>query len=269
MTSAAAQPVPRERDETPLLTGRVAVVCGATGHIGGAVATVLAEMGARVGVHCHHRVERATELVRALPGAGGHAVLAGDLSEFSSAARVFEQAQEQLGAPPAVVVDAAYPAQPPRFVRELDDAYVERHLAALRGQINVCRAVVGGMRELGWGRIVLLSGALAWRPFPGFGVYGAMKAAATAFARTLALEEGRSGVTVNTLALGRIEYEGGEGAFTPHPDYEALDEITQRRVALPRMASPLDVAATVRYLASPASEAVTGQVIFLAAGEPI
>jgi 3-oxoacyl-[acyl-carrier protein] reductase len=257
-----------DRGETPALGGRAAVVCGATGHIGGAVAAALAEMGARVGVHCHRRVERAAELVRTLPGAG-HAVLVGDLAEFSSAARVFEQARDELGAPPAVVVDAAYPAQPPRLTRELDDAYVERHLAALRGHINVCRAAVGGMRELGWGRIVLLSGALAWRPFPGFGTYGAMKAAASAFARTLALEEGRSGITVNTLALGRVEYEGGEGAFTPHPDYEALDEVTRRRVALPRMASPLDVAATVRYLASPASEAVTGQLIFLAAGEPM
>ena len=222
-----------------------------------------------VAVHCRTRRERAEAIAAALPGERARSVLVGDLADSSSARALFQQAAHDLGAPATVVVDAAYPSQPPRHVRDLEDDYFERHLDGLRTHVNVCRAAVGGMRAVGWGRIVLLSGALAWRPFPGFAVYSAVKAGVTAFARTLALEEGGSGITVNTVALGRIEYDGGERAFTPHPEYEALDEVTKRRVALPRMASPLDVATTVRYLASPAADAVTGQVIFLAAGEPI
>ena len=257
-----------EGASAPGLEGRVAVVCGATGHVGGAIAQGLASMGARVGVHTHGRRERADEIVRELPGAG-HAVLEGDLSDSTSARRVFERAAAELGGPVTVVVDAAYPSQPPLHVRDLEDAYVERHLDGLRTHVNVCRAALTGMRAEGWGRIVLISGALAWRPFPGFAVYAAVKAGVSAFARTLALEEGRAGITVNVVALGRIEREGGEQAFNPHPGYEALDEVTRRRIALPRMASPADIAATVGFLVSEPAEALTGQVIFLAAGEPM
>jgi NAD(P)-dependent dehydrogenase (short-subunit alcohol dehydrogenase family) len=251
------------------LDGRVALICGGTGHVGGAIALTLAQMGARVAVHGYTKSERGEEIVRELGPPGAHVALSGDLTDSSAARRVFQQAEDELGAPVTVVVDAAYPAQPPRRVAELDDDYLERHLNGLRIHVNVCRAALGGMHAIGWGRIVLLSGALAWRPFPGFAVYGAVKAGASAFARTLALEEGMAGITVNTVVLGRVEYDDGGHAFTPHEAYEALDEVTQRRVALPRMASPQDIASTIRYLASPAAGAVTGQAIFLAAGEPI
>ena len=251
------------------LEGRVAVVCGGTGHVGGAIVAALAQMGARVAVHGHTRSERAEAIIRELERPDAHVALDGDLADSSIARRVFQQAAEELGAPVTVVVDSAYPSQPPRRVADLDDDYLERHLNGLRIHVNVCRAALEGMRAVGWGRIILLSGALAWRPFPGFAVYAAVKAGASAFARTLALEEGVAGITVNTVVLGRVEYDDGGQAFTPHPGYEALDEVTRRRVALPRMASPQDIASTIRYLASPAASAVTGQAIFLAAGEPI
>ena len=251
------------------LEGRVAVVCGGTGHVGGAIVAALAQMGARVAVHGHTRSERAEAIIRELERPDAHVALDGDLADSSIARRVFQQAAAELGAPVTVVVDSAYPSQPPRRVADLDDDYLERHLNGLRIHVNVCRAALEGMRAVGWGRIILLSGALAWRPFPGFAVYAAVKAGASAFARTLALEEGVAGITVNTVVLGRVEYDDGGQAFTPHPGYEALDEVTQRRVALPRMASPQDIASTIRYLASPAASAVTGQAIFLAAGEPI
>jgi 3-oxoacyl-[acyl-carrier protein] reductase len=253
----------------PPLAGRVAVVTGATGHLGGAVAHGLAEMGASVVVHYRRQADRARVIVASLPGDGRHVALAADLAAAGEARTLFEQAREALAAAPTVLVDAAYPAQPPVRAADLTDEYVERHLAGLRAHVNACRAALPGMRAAGWGRIVMLTGALAWRPFPGFAMYGAVKAAAAAFARTLSLEEGRAGITVNALALGRIEYADGAGAFLPDPAYEELDEVTRRRVALPEMASPEDVAASVRYLVSPAAGAVTGQVIFLAAGEPI
>jgi NAD(P)-dependent dehydrogenase (short-subunit alcohol dehydrogenase family) len=252
-----------------MLDKHAALVCGATGHIGSAVARVLAEAGASVGVHYLHKRARALELAGQLPGEQAHTAVMGDLSDPASAQQVFAQAAEKLGAAPTVVIDAAYPSQPPRYVRDLTDDYLEWHLNGLRTPVNVCRAALPGMREAGWGRIVLISGALAWRPFPGFSMYAAAKAGAAAFARTLALEEGRDGITVNILALGRIEHRTGERAFSPDPAYEALDEITHRRVALSRMASPEDIAATVRYLVSPEAEAVTGQVLFLAGGEPM
>lgn len=250
------------------LSGRGAVVAGATGHVGAAIARRLAGHGASVVAHYGRQADRAEELVAELEG-GPHAALGADLTRFEAARALWKQAGDALGQAPTILVDAAYPSQPPRLVGDLTDEYVESHLNGLRMHINLCRAALPAMRQASWGRIVILSGALASRPFPGFSIYGAVKAGATAFARTLSLEEGRAGITVNTVSLGRIETDQRQKAFTPHPAYEVLDEVTQRRVALPHMATPEDVAATVSYLVSPTAGAVTGQVVYLAAGEPM
>lgn len=250
------------------LSGLGAVVAGATGNVGAAIARLLAERGASVAVHHAHQAAQAEQLAGQLAG-GPNVALAADLTDSGAAQELWERAGAALGRAPTILVDAAYPSQPPRFVAELDDAYVEAHLNGLRIHINLCRAALPAMREAGWGRIVLLSGALATRPFPGFAVYSAVKAGATAFARTLSLEAGESGVTVNTVTLGRVETDKGEKAFTPHPRYELLDSVTRLRLALPQMATPQDVAGTVGYLVSPAAGAVTGQVVYLAAGEPM
>lgn len=251
------------------LAGHVALVCGATGNIGAAVAHGLAEMGAHVAVHFHCRRERAEEIVGALPADRPHAVVQGDLAESQGAVRVAESTLELLGSPPTIVVNAAHPHMPSRLVRESSDDDLSGHLAGFRAHVNICRAVLPGMRDAGSGRIVFISGALASRPFPGLAFYSSVKAGLTAFSRALALEEGGAGITVNVVAPGRIESLDGEAAFTPDPAYEALDHVTRLRVALTRMASAEDVAAVVCFLASPQAEAITGQVIYLAAGEPV
>lgn len=250
------------------LSGLAAVVTGSTGHVGAAIARLLAARGAKVAVQYLDRAGAAESLARELRG-GPHAAVGADLTSSAVALELWAHAGAALGQPPTILVDAAYPSQPPRLLSEVTDDYLEAHLNGLRMHINMCRAALPAMRESGWGRIVLLSGALASRPFPGFSVYSAVKAGSTAFARTLSLEEGEAGVTVNTVTLGRVETDEGDKAFTPHPRYEVLDEVTKRRVALPSMATPEDVAETVGYLVSPAASAVTGQVVFLAGGEPM
>jgi 3-oxoacyl-[acyl-carrier protein] reductase len=244
------------------------VVTGATGHVGAAIAQLLAARGARVAVAYGHRAEVAQRLAGELIG-GPHAAVGADLTSSRAAETLWDQAARALDLAPTILIDAAYPSQPPSLVSDLTDDYLEAHLNGLRMHINACRGALPAMRRAGWGRIVLISGALSARPYPGFSVYSAVKAGSVAFARTLSLEEGRAGITVNTVSLGRVETEQGEKAFSAHPRYEMLDEVTKRRVALPSMATPEDVAETVAYLASPAASAVTGQVVYLAGGEPI
>jgi 3-oxoacyl-[acyl-carrier protein] reductase len=251
------------------LAGRVALVCGATGSIGEAIVRGLAELGAGVAVHCHRRRDRAQEIVDALPAGARHAVVQGDLAESAEAARVVEAVAGLLGSAPTIVVNAAYPSMPPRVVRDSSDDDLMGHLAGFRTHVNICRAAVPGMRAAGSGRIILISGALASRPFPGFALYGAMKAGLTTFSRTLALEEGTAGITVNVVAPGRVETPEEEPPPDLDPAYEALDAVMRLRMALAQMATPEDVAATVCFLATPQAGAVTGQVVYLAAGEPI
>jgi 3-oxoacyl-[acyl-carrier protein] reductase len=226
-------------------------------------------MGADVAVHFHTRREVAEEVVRTLRPEGRHATVQGNLASWSEAEHAVATASELIGGPVTIAVNASHPTVPSSLVRDSTDESFDAHVAGFHAHVNVCRAVLPGMRSLRRGRIVFVSGALERRPFPGFALYGAIKAASTAFSRTLALEEGAAGITVNVVAPGRLETAAGEAAFTPDPAYEALDEVTRLRVALPRMASPDDVATTVCFLASPLAEAITGQVVYLTAGEPM
>jgi 3-oxoacyl-[acyl-carrier protein] reductase len=256
------------------LSGRVALVCGGAGRIGSAITRQLAARGASVAVHCHHRLDRAESLLTGLKEdqptrsrPQRHIVVAGDLANITTARTVVQQVHDRLCAWPTIVVNAAHPDTGSATTEEISDSHLNAHIDGFRIHVNVCRTTIVGMRSSGIGRLVLISGALAVRPFPGLGVYGAVKAAATAFSRTLALEEGPYGTTVNIVSLGRVEYEDGTQAFDPDPRYEALDEITRMRRALTKMAAPTDVARTVSFLVSPASTAITGQVLYLAGGE--
>jgi 3-oxoacyl-[acyl-carrier protein] reductase len=217
-------------------------------------------MGARVAVHAHRNVARAEEIVASL--GGDHIAVVGDLTDPDAAARVVEEAGDVT-----ILVNAAYPHVPPVLFRDAADVDVEGHLDGIRMHLNVCRPALVHMRAAGGGRIVLLSGALAARPFPGFTLYTAAKAALTAFCRGLALEEGRAGITVNVVAPGEVETDAG-GSPVPAP-YADLDAVIRTRMALPELPRPEDVAATVCFLVSEAAAQITGQVVYLTAGEPI
>jgi NAD(P)-dependent dehydrogenase (short-subunit alcohol dehydrogenase family) len=167
-----------------------------------------------------------------------------------------------------VLVNAAHPAGGQAApVGDLDPAELERQLGGVRAHHLLCRAALPAMRAAGFGRIVLISGALMARPAAGMGAYGAAKAAATALTRFLALEEGRHGITANIVAPGRVA-EAGE----PEPEDPALRALSARlreRMALSRFPSADDVAGTVVALTLPSFSPVTGQVVWVTGGEPI
>ncbi len=256
---------PAHRSRVGDQRGRVALVCGATGWIGKAVAGRLLADGASVAVHGHRDAQR-TAAVAAGLGPAAHPVTA-DLRDPAAVDRVFAEVRDRLGALD-VVVNAAYPPAPDRLVRDSTVADSEAHHAALVMHLNVCRRAVRDMEPRGYGRIVLVSAAMAARPFPGTALYGATAAALTAFSRTLALEVGSAGITVNVVAPGRVD-DGGAAPEDGDSPYGALDRISRQRAALPALPTPTDVADLVAYLASPGAGAVTGQVVYLASGEPI
>jgi NAD(P)-dependent dehydrogenase (short-subunit alcohol dehydrogenase family) len=267
MDRAPHAPLALDRD----LSGQTVLVCGATGTLGAAIARELASRGADVALHCNQNVQ-AAEVLRDALSRGRHAVVAGNLSSLATAKAVVEQAANGTGRPPSVIVDAAFPSVSPRAVVEITDEDVELHLDGFRMHVNICRAAVPAMREAGYGRIILISGALAMRNFDGFALFAAAKSGLTSFSRTLALEEGKHGITVNSVAPGRVtedeEGQGTETAMLPER-FARLETVMQLRRALPRYATPSDVAHVAAFFASPRSGAVTAQVVYLAAGEPI
>ncbi|MBS1677218.1 MAG: SDR family oxidoreductase [Actinobacteria bacterium] len=261
MRAGAPDQVPEDLDPRP-----VALVCGATGAIGGAIARRLTAAGAVVVVHGHANAERAGALSGALGGAS--IPLTADLCDPAAVAGLFAEVAASVG-PPEIVVNAAYPPAPDRPVRETtpDDAHA--HHAALLMHLNVCREAVAAMEPRGTGRIVLVSAAMADRPFPGTALYAATTAALNAFSRTLALEVGKAGITVNVIAPGKVRSDELPEPAEPPGPYADLERISKLRAALPAPPSPADIADLTAYLVSPGAAAVTGQVIHLAAGEPI
>jgi NAD(P)-dependent dehydrogenase (short-subunit alcohol dehydrogenase family) len=127
------------------------------------------------------------------------------------------------------------------------------------GVLNCCSAVINGMCDRGWGRIIVISsGAGLVGTKLGIAAYGAAKGAAVAFLRQLAVEVAPHGVTANAMALGTMAFEGSSRL-----------ESLARAVPVGRLGSPDDAAALAVYLASEESSWLTGQTIPLDGGTTI
>ncbi|MEU6539939.1 SDR family oxidoreductase [Streptomyces sp. NPDC047000] len=260
MTGPSPQPPSVRADP---LRDRVALVAGATGPVGRAVAAALAARGTRVAVHYRGRRAEAERVAAALPGR--HLAVGADLTDPAALEAAVSAAEERLG-PVGVLVNAAHPAlSVPAPVAETDPAVLAGHLAAVGVHAALCTRLVPGMRARGWGRVVYVSGALMARPATGFGAYGAAKAAATVLTRYLAWEEGRAGITANVVAPGRVVDPADDTPLTGA--LAGLSDALRQRMALPDFPTPAQVADAVTGLLD--AEAITGQTVWVTGGEPV
>jgi len=233
------------------LDGKVALVTGAGQGIGTGIATALTAEGAFVAVN-DLSAERAERVANAITAAGGRAepVIA-DVTDLAAVRVMVESIESTLGPVDVLVNNAGVPADGFTLRRFRDmpvedwDKFIRLNLYAV---LNTARAVVDGMVERGWGRIVTVSSE-AGRIGVGFGVsiYGAAKAGAVGFSHHLATELIGTGVTVNCVSLGLMAASPDDARRPPPPTA--------------RLGRPEDVAAAVCYLASDAAEWVTGQTL--------
>jgi len=241
------------------LTGKVALVTGAGQNAGAGIAALLARQGASVAVN--DLVEqRALETARRIAGDSGRAVAAPfDVTDAESVSAGIETLEERVGPVDILVNNAGVPPgmQLVRF-REMDPAEWSRYVDLnLYGVLHCTRAVIDGMCERGWGRVITISsGAGQIGLSVGVSLYGASKGGAIAFMRHLALEVARSGVTANTLTLGMMENAAESG------EAEALAAM----VPVGRPGRPEDIGAAVVFLASEEAGWLTGQTIGLNGG---
>lgn len=236
------------------LGGRVALVTGAGQGMGVGVARTLARRGAAVAVNDLDE-QRAGDVADALQAEGLRAVPAVfDVTEAASVADGVSSVEQRLGPVDVLVNNAGVPAAgfPLTSFREMDPELWTRFVDLnLYGVLHCTRAVLEGMCERGWGRIVTVSSEAARQGIPlGISLYGASKAAAIGFMRHLAVEVAPTGVTVNAVSLGLMDNVASEWA-----------ESVARTVPRKRLGSPDDVGAAVAFLASPEADWITGQVL--------
>jgi NAD(P)-dependent dehydrogenase (short-subunit alcohol dehydrogenase family) len=227
------------------LQGRVALVTGGSRGIGRAAALALAEAGADVVITYRERADAAEEVVAAL---GGRAVRA-DLAAPGEAARLIDE----VGRVDVLVNNAGVLEQKP--FEQITEADLDLTLAVnLKAVFLLSQAVMGPMRERGWGRIVNVASSGGQLGGPLAVHYSASKAGVIGLTRSLA-RVGAPHVAVNCVSPGLIETEMTEPEIASPAGQDKL-----RQIPLGRAGHPDEVAAAIAYLAT-AAPYVTGQVL--------
>lgn len=238
------------------LTGKTALVTGASGGIGGAIATALHGAGATVALS-GTREAPLRELADSL-GDRAHVVLA-NLGDPESVAALPKAAAEAMGSIDVLVNNAGI-TRDNLFMRMSDDEWAQVMDVNLTSVFKLSRSVLRGMMKARWGRIVNITSVVGSTGNPGQGNYAAAKAGLVGMSKSLAYEVASRGITVNCVAPGFIA--------TPMTDKLTDDQKAKILTQIPagQMGSPDDIGAAVLYLASPQAGYVTGTTLHVNGG---
>ena len=238
------------------LTGKNALVTGASGGIGGEIAKTLHAAGATVALS-GTRVEPLEALAAEL-GGSTH-VLPCNLSDAEAVDALPKQAVEAMGSVDILVNNAGI-TRDQIFMRMSDDDWASVLEVNLTSTMRLCRGVMRGMMKSRWGRIVNISSIVGTTGNPGQANYAASKAGMVGMSKSIAYEVASRGITVNCVAPGFIA--------TAMTDKLTDDQKDKINVQIPagRMGTPEEIAAAVLYLSSDGAAYTTGTTLHVNGG---
>jgi 3-oxoacyl-[acyl-carrier protein] reductase len=236
------------------LEGRTALVMGASRGIGRAVAAVLAREGCRVAIasRSRERIEEAAAAIEPSP-----LPFIADSSDLKRLAALPAEVAEALGSIDILILNTGGPPFGGAHDHDLE-AWEAAYRSLVLAPKVLADAVVPGMRERGWGRIVNVGSSSTREPIPGLNLSNAHRMAAVGFLKTLAGEVAADGITVNTVATGRFATErlADAGGSLAGAEEAAKSEVPAGRLGLPEEYGHL-----VAFLCSERAAYVTGTVI--------
>jgi 2-hydroxycyclohexanecarboxyl-CoA dehydrogenase len=245
--------------------GRVTLVSGGARGIGRAAALSLAASGSPVAV-ADLREQQAVEVAEEIEAAGGTALaLAMDVTDERAVASAHERARAEFG-PVEVLINCAGWDEFRPFLKT-NAAFWQNVIAInYEGCLRTTYAVIGGMAERGFGRVVNVSSDAARVGSAQEAVYAGAKAGVVAFTKTIAREFARQGVTANVVCPGPTETDMLSEMVRGARDSERLVEALTRAVPMRRLGQPDEVAAAIAFLASEDAGYITGQTLSVSGG---
>ena len=233
------------------LAGRTAVVCGASSGMGLATAEALAAEGANVAVFARRRdvLEREADRLGAL-------AVQGDLTIPQHLERLVQATVGAFGGLDVLVLNGGGPARGP--ATDLTAELVEEAVALLlTSHVELVRHALPHLRASGRGRIIAIESSSVREPLDNLALSNAVRPGVAGWLKTLARELAPAGITVNTVAPGRVDTERLREVYGP--DGPAADVVAQ--IPVGRLGTPGEVASVVAFLASDNAAYVTGAVI--------
>jgi len=242
------------------LSGKVAVVTGAGQGLGEAIAVRFAREGAAVMIN-DFNAETAARTAEQVRAAGARAaVMAGSVTDEALVKEMMERAVKELGGLGILVNNAGITRD--KLLRDLTvedwDAVINLNL---RSTFLCSKYATPHMVAARWGRVINMS-SRAHLGNKGQTNYSASKAGVIGFSRSLSMEVGKFGITVNCIAPGVIATPG----VTSLPHYQSLVDRVAPTLPIPRLGKPEDVAGVAAFLASNDAEYVTGETIHVSGG---
>ncbi|MEE8386148.1 MAG: 3-oxoacyl-[acyl-carrier-protein] reductase [Dehalococcoidia bacterium] len=242
------------------LTGRSALVTGASRGIGRAIARQLADQGAAVAINYRESEAQARNVQVEIESAGGRAIIAqGDVSVPEDAERIVQTTGDAFGQVDILVNNAGF-NRDTLILRMSPEDWDQVMAVNLRAVFLSTKATLRTMLRNRWGRIINIGSVSGLAGNAGQANYAAAKAGLIGFTKAVAREMGARGVTANLIAPGLIKTE-----LTKDVSQEIV-EMAMQRIVLKRVGEANDVASAVVFLASDEASYITGQVLSVDGG---
>jgi 3-oxoacyl-[acyl-carrier protein] reductase len=245
------------------LKNKRAIVCGSTQGIGKAVAMELAGLGASITLVARNE-QSLKETKAELPNNGTqlHSYLCADFNEPGQLKKLAEQFVQRSGPVHILVNNTGGPPAGPIVTARTEDFLAAFNAHLICNHI-LAQACIEGMKNSGYGRIINIISTSVKQPLPNLGVSNTIRAAVANWAKTMANELGRSGITVNNVLPGATSTRRLAGiieskALTINVKKEAIRDEMLHEIPMGRFAEPNEIACAVAFLASPAASYING-----------